>query len=156
MRFATTFFLTFSILIPFTTGAEVAQTKVAELVCSDKKSRPLGYSDSYGSNTEYYVKNRAKWQGDQSYTAPWLDELYPNGIQIGRENLSDEKCKQADTQIFLSNLAANCSKYFSINSVTPLNKGYSQALTGINRESDAAMAAGYSFTDRILVTYKCL
>ncbi|GAA6134649.1 hypothetical protein NBRC116188_14380 [Oceaniserpentilla sp. 4NH20-0058] len=80
---------------------------------------------------------------------------------INRENSDDSKCTQSDVQTWLTTLQASCTTYFDIISITPITKGYAQIAYhdyayASTDENGRAGGYGYSYTDRLIMTYRCL
>lgn len=77
-----------------------------------------------------------------------------------RSNLADNKCDSSDISIWVTELQNNCATYFDVITITPITKGASTAFyhNGITTSQDDARAGGlgYSYTDRLVMTYRCL
>ena len=76
------------------------------------------------------------------------------------ENLSDSLCTDSDINTWITTLKSACTTYFDVISLTPLNKGYAQYLyysyTNSGELNGRAGGYGYSFTDRLVLMYRCL
>ena len=129
------FILLAAIILASITHAETAQINVAERDCSKTDLSKLF----------------------QFQTSRWTTE----STSSSRANLDDSKCTGSDVQTWISTLSASCTTYFDVLSITPITKGYAQYSyhnygygdQGLNAR---AGAYGYSYTDRLIMTYRCL
>lgn len=121
---------------PFFSNAETAMVKVAERSCKVNDLKHL-------------------FQGEDR----WHKRTVGSSWNNSRENLSDDKCSAEDINLWISELQAQCVTYFDVIAVTPLSKGAGQISYYNYYESSADSRAGglgYSFTDRLIMTYRCL
>ena len=115
--------------------AETAQINIAERDCSNTTLSKL-------------FNNQSSWQGAST-------------LSNGRENSDDSKCTGSDISSWVTSLSSVCPTYFDVISITPITKGYAQFSYHDSNYADTdengrAGAYGYSYTDRLIMTYRCL
>ena len=79
----------------------------------------------------------------------------------GRENTSSASCTGADIQVWMNELQTSCTIYFDLITLTPIIKGYSEIVHYNSTFSDSikdgrGAGYGYSYTDRLIMVYRCL
>jgi hypothetical protein len=137
MTFTKLAVLSISLIISSLSLADTAAFKVAELSCKDTSSSLLLFGQS-------------RWESTST-----------SGIYGKRANTSDSLCKAIDTQAFINSLQSACTTYFDIVSITPITKGFGQlsyydvAFNG-TYDNGRSPSYGYGYTDRMILTYKCL
>lgn len=130
---------TFSLLLIPSTQAQTASIMVAERECSDLSLTHL--KQSLGNN----------WFGNSS----------EGPVNNNRGNVSDSKCTATDIQEWLTSLQSSCSTYFDIVTLTPITKGHAEVMYhndfyANDFENSRFSGYGYSYTDRLVMTYRCL
>jgi len=153
-------------LLASVSSTGVAKVKTAVVKCSEDVPYTGKHWDTTSkkkySRLSEYASTENLWDSDFSYTHFGKNEFGLNEIE---HRLSESLCQEADLNAKLDLLSSNCDTYFDVISITPIQAAEVAIIGGVqsgHKSNDTFYPAytspysySYSYTDRIIISYRC-